>query len=306
MKTTSIRIIIWGLILLINQDCNRNKNIQSLDQYVKTIFNAVESNKFAELKPLLLELKDSSLFKDDIFSREMRERENITVYIADKEANNKYRALIKERLNILRQKFNRLDINQDSIKFELNRLRLISKTFDGTNRSSCDVVFNSCGKKYILVLTDILNSNGRFKNFNFETLDLYDSVFSYRHKQLMNLVPIIGPNVEEWNTSVYTDNYSSPYKLRDFVVMINNRTSHDFEGFTIKIILFDKRSGDNDPIYILSINRKMNLNHDERIQIKVPELEDFIIPKTVVINKSLDANFETVDLNYKNEFFVYD
>lgn len=240
MKTILFRFIILVCILLITQDCKRIKTVQSFDQYVETIFNALRKNKFSEIKPLLLVLKDSSGYNDDIYRKGIFVGEDITAFMKDKEANKKYRSQIEKRFDSLSQEFVKRNINLDSITFETNRLRWTFQTDEGNFRSSCDIVFKSCGTKYILILSDILYSDKCFKNLNFESLETYETEFNKRHKHLMDIVPFSGLSVEEWNVSASSRDYSSPIKLHDFVFIINNPTHWDLEGFTIKITIFDK------------------------------------------------------------------
>ncbi len=302
MKTSIFRFLVLGYLLILNQNCKRIEPIQSLDKYVETIFTSLRNNKFDELKPLLLVLKDSSSYNDSIYMKGVFVRDDITAFMKDKEANKKYRTTIESRFDSLYQEFVKRNINLDSITFETKRLRWTFHTDEGNFRSTCDIVFKSRGIKYILVLSDILYADKCFKNFNFQLLETYEAEFKRRHKNLMDIVPFTGISVEEWNVSASSKDYSSPVRLHDFVLIINNPTHWDLEGFTIKITLLDKRTENEDQIYSILISRQKKLNHGERIQVKVPEFDDFIISKSVALAKAIDAKFEIVDLEWKDEF----
>jgi len=57
-------------------------------------------------------------------------------------------------------------------------------------------------------------------------------------------------------------------------------------------------------LYSKTIIRKTALNKGERIQVQVPEYEDYIISKTIAINRNLDVICEIIDLNWKDEFNI--
>jgi hypothetical protein len=302
MKRVLKKIAILGLILLTTQNCTKKKSIQSIDTYVETIFRALKKNKFSEIKPLLLDVNDSSFFNNDIYRQGILVRDDIRSFMFSKEANKKYNFLTEKRFESLKLEFVKLNVNMDSISFDIKKLHSQFKTNNGEFRSSCDVVFNSCGKRFILVLTDILYVNNSFKNFNFQQLDTYENELRNRHKNLMAIIPFTAISIEEWNVNASSKDYSSPVKLKDFVFIINNQTHWNFEGFRIKITLFDKRDNGQNPIYNIIVARHTPLNNGERIQVKVPEFDDFIISKSLAVGKSLDAKFEIIDLQWKDEF----